>query len=99
MDAPTLASHSGLEVDEALVQSPEHMQAQTTSIDLDGQLHPPLLLRQDLQSGCGGQLWPAGLVLARYLLRHPEIVLQDRVVELGCGGGLVGYERLAWLTL
>ena len=33
--------------------------------------------------------WAGGLALARYLLDHPEIVAEKRVVDLGAGGGLV----------
>ena len=40
------------------------------TLDFDGLLlDPPLALRQDLKNGCGGQTWPAGMVLAEYLLR------------------------------
>lgn len=46
--------------------------AETTNLDFDGRLTEPLLLKEDLKNGCGGQLWPAGMVLANYLLdRHP----------------------------
>lgn len=34
--------------------------------------------------------WGGGLALARYLLDHPQTVADRRVVDLGCGGGLVG---------
>ena len=43
-----------------------------TSISFSGRLDPPLLLHEDLKEGCGGQLWPAGIVLAEYLLRNIE---------------------------
>lgn len=33
--------------------------------------------------------WGGGLVLARYILDHPEIVQGKRVLDLGCGGGIV----------
>lgn len=42
--------------------------AGTTNVDFDGLLSEPLLLKEDLKNGCGGQLWPAGMTLARYLL-------------------------------
>lgn len=42
--------------------------AGTTTINFDGLLTDPLLLKEDLKNGCGGQLWPAGMVLSRYLL-------------------------------
>lgn len=73
MEDPTLI------IGEDLVQSPEHKAAGTQSIDFDGLLSPPLELHEDLSKGCGGQLWPAGLVVAKYMLRHLEL-LQGRSV-------------------
>jgi predicted nicotinamide N-methyase len=35
-------------------------------------------------------VWPAGAVLANWLLTHAERVRGRRVLELGCGGGLAG---------
>ncbi|KAJ5715016.1 uncharacterized protein N7483_012197 [Penicillium malachiteum] len=65
--------------------------AGTTTIDFDGCLSEPLLLKEDLKNGCGGQLWPAGMVLAKYLLTRHQSDLSDKsIVELGAGGGLVG---------
>jgi protein N-lysine methyltransferase METTL21A len=66
--------------------------AATTSLSFDGLLSPPLLLHEDLQEGCGGQLWPAGMVLAKYILTyHRNNLLKDKtIVEIGAGGGLVG---------
>lgn len=34
--------------------------------------------------------WGGGLALARYLREHPEAVAGRRVIDLGCGSGLVG---------
>lgn len=34
--------------------------------------------------------WAGGLVLARHVLDHPEVVAGRRVLDLGCGGGVVG---------
>lgn len=34
--------------------------------------------------------WGGGLALARYVLDHPETVAGRRVLDLGCGSGLVG---------
>lgn len=39
------------------------------SLDFSGLLDPPLILESDRKEGCGGQLWPAGKVLAKYLLQ------------------------------
>lgn len=39
------------------------------SLDFSGLLDPPLIIESDRKEGCGGQLWPAGKVLAKYLLQ------------------------------
>lgn len=57
-------------ISEDLVQSPIHKAAQTGTIDFDGLLQPGLILHQNLAGGNGGQAWPAGMVLAKYLLRQ-----------------------------
>ncbi|KZZ97256.1 hypothetical protein AAP_00899 [Ascosphaera apis ARSEF 7405] len=63
----------------------------TTSLSFDGLLHTPIVIAQDLRNGCGGQTWPAGVVLSKYLLRSHRHQLSDKsIVELGSGGGLVG---------
>ncbi|KAJ5907975.1 hypothetical protein N7495_000657, partial [Penicillium taxi] len=65
--------------------------AGTTNINFDGLLKEPLLLKEDLKNGCGGQLWPAGMVLAKYILSQHSIDMSNKsIVELGAGGGLVG---------
>ena len=56
-------------VSEDFVQSPNHKAPETSTIDFDGLLQPSLKLHQDLANGNGGQAWPAGVVLAKYLLR------------------------------
>ncbi|KAH8730193.1 putative methyltransferase-domain-containing protein [Phaeosphaeriaceae sp. PMI808] len=62
-----------------------------SEIDFDGLLLPPLKLHEDLKNGCGGQLWPAGMVLSKYMLRkHSDNLLGKQIIELGAGGGLVG---------
>ncbi|KAB2575090.1 putative nicotinamide n-methyltransferase protein [Lasiodiplodia theobromae] len=76
---------------EDFVQLPQYKAAGTSSIDFDGLLSSPLKLHEDLKGGCGGQLWPAGMVLSRYLLRQHKHDLNGRsIIELGAGGGLVG---------
>lgn len=54
---------------EDYIKSPEHIPATIEAVDFDRLLDEPLLLHQDLASGCGGMLWPAGMRLAKYLLR------------------------------
>ena len=55
---------------ESLIPLREQKAAGTTEITLDGLLDPPLKLKEDLKEGCGGQLWPAGMLLAKYMLKH-----------------------------
>lgn len=69
----------------------ENKSATTTQLDFDGLLDPALVLHEDLRDGCGGQMWPAGRVLARYLLNYHLNDLTDKsIIEIGAGGGLVG---------
>ncbi|TKA78171.1 hypothetical protein B0A55_03908 [Friedmanniomyces simplex] len=71
-------------ISESLVPSPRHQQARTTQTDFDGLLpqDTPLRLAEDLAKGNGGQAWPAGYVLARYLLRR-------KLGELGGAGAIL----------
>lgn len=58
-----------------LIQQATLKPAGVTTVDFDGLLDPPLQLYEDLKDGCGGQLWPAGMVLAKYMLRmHQETI-------------------------
>ncbi|KAB5577663.1 putative methyltransferase-domain-containing protein [Coniochaeta sp. 2T2.1] len=76
---------------EDLTPLPEYKAATTTVLDFDGLLSEPLKLHEDLKTGCGGQLWPAGMVLAKHMLRyHRDKLAKARILELGAGGGLVG---------
>jgi hypothetical protein len=61
-----------------LVEQPVRKSAGTTSIDFDGLLSPPLRLHEDLANGCGGQLWPAGMVLAKYMMRVQKATLKGK---------------------
>ncbi|KAL3424326.1 hypothetical protein PVAG01_03607 [Phlyctema vagabunda] len=82
---------SPLSIGEDLTPLPTYKAASTTSVDFANLLSPPLLLHEDLSSGCGGQLWPAGMVLTQHVLRYHRNGLEDaRILELGAGGGLVG---------
>lgn len=62
--------NSQLLVGESLVPVREIKHAGTTVVTIDGLLKEPLQLKEDLKEGCGGQLWPAGLLLARYMLEE-----------------------------
>lgn len=60
-------------ISEDLVPPAVIKSAGVSELDFDGLLTPPLRLQEDLKNGCGGQLWPAGMVLAKYMLRkHAE---------------------------
>ena len=61
---------SPLDFGEDLAPLPEYKEAGTTQVDFSGLLDEPLKLHEDLKSGCGGQLWPAGMVLAKHMLRY-----------------------------
>ncbi|CZR60371.1 related to putative N2,N2-dimethylguanosine tRNA methyltransferase [Phialocephala subalpina] len=82
---------SPLAIGEDLTPLPQYKAASTTTIDFSNLLETPLKLHEDLTSGCGGQLWPAGMVLGHHMLRyHGESLRNARILELGAGGGLVG---------
>ncbi|KAK1979610.1 putative methyltransferase-domain-containing protein [Colletotrichum cereale] len=82
---------SPLAIGEDLTPLPAYKAAQTSSYDICGLLSTPLKLHEDLTSGCGGQTWPAGMVLTKHMLRyHREALKGAKILELGAGGGLVG---------
>ena len=64
-------SDDGFHISEDLVPIAAIKHAGIASLDFDGMLPRPLKLYEDLKEGCGGQLWPAGMELTRYLLK-PE---------------------------
>ena len=57
-------------VSQDLTPLPELKAAGNTCITFDGQLSRPLRLREDVRTGCGGQTWPAGMVLGKHMLRY-----------------------------
>lgn len=61
-----------------------------TDLSFNGLLAPPLKLHEDLSEGCGGQLWPAGMSLAQYILTYHKSLVGQHIIEIGAGGGLVG---------
>jgi hypothetical protein len=65
-----------LDLAESLVPIRERKHAGTTIVTLDGLLEQPLQLEEDLKEGCGGQLWPAGILLSRYMLQkhHSDLL-------------------------
>ena len=66
-DSPVL---SPLDITEDFVPVRSPKPAGQTRISFGGLLEPPLILQEDLKEGCGGQLWPAGMLLSRYLLQR-----------------------------
>jgi protein N-lysine methyltransferase METTL21A len=68
---------SPLTLGEDLTPLPTYKAAVTSIISFSDLLSPPLKLHEDLASGCGGQLWPAGMVLAKYMLRYHRDDLKD----------------------
>ena len=74
-----------LSVSEDLVPSRPEFLPSTVSLDFDGLLSPPLVLHQDLKVGCGGQLWPAGITLTQYLLRHKQDEMRRKTMFVRLG--------------
>lgn len=73
-----------LALDESLVPVRERKLPGITSLTFDGLLDEPLLLKEDLKSGCGGQLWPAGMLLTEYLLREQSEFLRGKTMSVVC---------------
>ncbi len=69
-------------ISESLVPARETKQAGQSNVSFDGLLQRPLLLKEDLKEGCGGQLWPAGMVLAKYMLRQHRSSLVDKTMSV-----------------
>ncbi len=78
-DSSPTSELSNLSISENLVPSIPKKQSQTVTLDFDGVLQPPLLLQTN-ESQCGGQLWPGGLVLAKFLLQHKTDVLPGKTM-------------------
>lgn len=58
-----------LSISEDLVRSTVETPSQEVYLAFDGLLSPPLVLQTN-ETECGGKLWPAGMLLAEYLLRN-----------------------------
>lgn len=56
--------------------------AGVSEVDFDGLLSPPLKLQEDLKNGCGGQLWPAGMILSKYMLRKHKDDIEGKDMYL-----------------
>lgn len=72
-----------LDLPESLVPIRERKHAGTTIVTLDGLLEEqPLKLEEDLKNGCGGQLWPAGILLSRYMLQEHSSDLLGKTMSV-----------------
>jgi len=98
MTTPPLPLH----ISEDLLPSRPAKPPGITTLSFSARLHPPLQLHEDLKEGCGGQLWPAGMVLANYLLDRRE-ELRGKVMfvcrvghyyNMNCGEGFWKGKRL-----
>ena len=67
----------GFSISEDLIQSISQKPSQTVALEFNGLLNPPVSL-QTLETECGGQLWPAGMVLAEYLLKNEKDGLKGK---------------------
>jgi hypothetical protein len=68
------------DIDEELVPVRENKHAGVMEVDFDGLLAKPLRLEEDLKKGCGGMLWPAGMVMAKYLMRQDKEMFRDKTM-------------------
>ena len=68
-----------LSISEDLVPSQISIPSQQVTLAFDGLLNPPLVLQTN-EKQCGGKLWPAGMVLAEYLLRNKMAEVQGKTM-------------------
>lgn len=69
-----------LSILESFVPASAQKTPSTTAVSFNGFLDPSLLLHEDMKEGCGGQLWPVGIVLANYMLRHHQDGLAEKTM-------------------
>lgn len=83
MERPVSPSNSDVfDVSDSLAPSRVNKIASTTTLTFDGLLKDPLRLKEDLKDGCGGQLWPAGIFLAKYLLGQHSLDLSGKSMSV-----------------
>lgn len=80
LHSSTSSQNNVFAFDEAVVPTRTQKVAGTTEVPFEGLLDPPLLLHEDLAEGCGGQLWPAGMLLSKYMLKHHKNDLAEKVM-------------------
>lgn len=68
MEVPTYEDNL-LAISEDLAPSSALPSSRIITLSFSGLLSPPLQIQTNV-SQCGGQLWPAGMVLSEYLIRH-----------------------------
>ena len=66
-----------LSVSEDLVPAPFQTPSQEVTLAFQGYLDPPLILQTN-ETECGGKLWPAGMVLAEYILRNKMAEMEGK---------------------
>lgn len=81
LEKGSMADAAGLEVSEDLICSRPLEAPTVTTTDLDGALDTPLKILENFTE-CGGRVWPAGVVLARYLLRRHADGLQEKTMSV-----------------
>jgi hypothetical protein len=83
MDRPVSPSNPDVfDVSDSLAPPRVSKAASTTTLTFDGLLKDPLRLKEDLKDGCGGQLWPAGIFLAKYLLGQHSSDLSGKTMSV-----------------
>ncbi|KAI9261912.1 putative methyltransferase-domain-containing protein [Helicostylum pulchrum] len=75
-------------------QREQEVTAHIGKIEIQG-LTEPILLSQDLSSGCGGKIWECTQIILEYLAWKREqsqhaLFKDQTIVEIGAGTGLVG---------
>lgn len=73
-----------LSISEDLVPSPTPIPSQQVNLSFDGLLNPPLVLQTN-ETQCGGKLWPAGMVLAEYMLRNKMAEVHGKTMFVRSG--------------
>lgn len=65
-------------ISEDFVPVRQQKEAGSSDLEFDGLLKKPLIMHEDLAEGCGGMLWPAGMVLSKYILRQDKDFLRHK---------------------
>lgn len=79
IDTSVPLDQSDFTVSEDLVPSIPQKESNTVTLDFDGFLHPPLLLQTN-EKQCGGQLWPGGMMLTKFLLQYRKHDLSGKTM-------------------